>query len=79
MGYPDETRRQAVEMYVDGGNFRRIARQLKVDHKTVMNWVKAHVAQLTTAPVPQDVNNGEMDELFTFVGSKKRRLPDDAG
>lgn len=72
-------RRKAVTMYVDRGNFRRIVRHLGVDRKTIINWVKTHVAQLDAALVPSDVNNAEMDELFTFVGSKKHRLPDDPG
>ena len=66
-------------MYVDGQNFRRIARHLGVDHKSVINWVNAHAAQQKQAPVPDDVNNAEMDELFTFVGSKKQSLRDDVG
>lgn len=70
-GYPDSVRQQAVKLYVDGLNYRRIARQLGVDHKSVINWVKAHTAQLPPAPVPADVNNAELDELFTFVGQKK--------
>ena len=77
-GYPDELWYQAVKMYVDGMNYRRIAHHLGVDHKSVMNWVKAYAAQLDNAPVPQDVNNAEMDELFTFVGSKKQNLRDDS-
>ena len=52
-------------------NYRRIGRQLGIDHKTVMAWVKAHSDQLPAAPVPQDINNAEQDELFTFVGKKK--------
>jgi len=72
-GYSQALRRQAVENYVDGMNFRRIARQLKVSHTSVMNWVKAHADSLPPcAPLPQQqqvVN--ELDELFTFVGEKK--------
>ena len=60
---------RALEMYVDGGNFRRIARHLKVNHQTVANWVTAHAE----APVPEEVNEAEMDELFTFIGSKKTK------
>src|SRR5689334_4318645 len=78
-GYPDEQRQEAVRLYVDGHNFRQIARQLKVDHKSVINSVNAHAAQQASAPVPKDINNAELDELFTFVGSKKPRLCDDAG
>jgi len=72
-GYPDEKRQLAVKMYADGLNYRRIGRLLGVDHKSVMNWVKAYTAQLPPAPVPKAVNNAELDELFTFVGKKKNR------
>jgi hypothetical protein len=44
-----------------------------------MNWVKAYSARLPSAPMPEDVNKAEMDELFTFVGSKKQNLRDDSG
>jgi transposase-like protein len=36
-GYPDEVRVQAIWMYVDGINYRRIARHLKVSHVNVIN------------------------------------------
>ena len=58
-------------MYVDGMNYRRIGRHLGVDHKSVMNWVKAYTDQLPAAALPDDVNNAELDELYTFVGQKK--------
>ena len=34
-GYPESMRKRAMEMYVDGGNLRRIARHLKVAPQTV--------------------------------------------
>jgi hypothetical protein len=43
-----------------------------------MNWVKAHADQLPPAPVPDDVTNAELDELFIFVVVKKTSPPDDA-
>ena len=76
-GYSDEMRQQAVKLYVDGMNYRRIARHLGVDHKSVINWVKAYSAQLPDAPQPDEVVKAEMDELYTFVGSKKPCLRDD--
>ena len=76
-GYPDAIRQQAVRLYVDGMNYRRIARHLGVDHKSVINWVKAYTTQLPDAPQPADVVKAEMDELYTFVGAKKPRLRDD--
>ena len=72
-GYPDSIRQQAVKMSVDGCNYRQIARLLKVDHKTVMHWVKAHADQLPAAPLPAEkpLHIVEMDELYTFIGAKK--------
>ena len=70
-GYPDTLRQQAVKWYLDGMNLRRIGRHLGIDHKTVSAWVQAYSAQLPPPPVPADINNAELDELFTFVGQKK--------
>ena len=58
-------------MYVDGGNLRRIARQLKVSPQTVSLWVTARAETLPKAPVPEEVKDAEMDEIFTFIGDKK--------
>ena len=70
-GYPDDMRKQAVQMYVDGMNLRRIARHLGIHHRTVSLWVQASAASLPAAPVPKEVKTAEMDELFTFIGNKK--------
>jgi transposase len=71
-GYPDGMRQQAVRLYSDGLNYRRIGRILGVDHVSVMLWVKAHAELLPTqTPVPQDVGVVELDELFSFIGAKK--------
>ena len=72
-GYPLELRCKAVQMYVDGTSFRRIARFLEVNHQTVVNWVNAHHAALPAPPqMSHDTSDViEMDELFPFVGSKK--------
>ncbi len=73
-GYSDEVRRQAVKLYLEGTNLRRIGRLLSVNHQSVTNWVNAYHASLPAAPVPvEKPETLEMDELFTFVGSKKRR------
>ena len=56
---------------VDGGNLRRVARHLKVHHRTVALWVADHAEALPNAPMPQEVKDAEMDELYTFIGDKK--------
>ena len=70
-GYPDEMRKQALQLYVDGMNLRRIGRHLGIHHRTVSLWVKSRAASLPKAPLPEEVKEAEMDELFTFIGNKK--------
>ena len=72
-GYPEAIRLQAVRLYVDGMNLRRIARHLGVNHQSVANWVKAYAAQLPPAPLPDEVGTVEMDELHTFIEDKKTK------
>jgi len=72
-GYSNEIRLRAVELYLDGGNLRRVARQLEVNHQSVANWVNAHVAQLPAAPLPDQIETIEMDEIHTFVEHKKTK------
>ena len=69
--YDEQTRRKALELYVDGMGLRRIARHLGIHHRTVALWIQAKVASLPAAPVPEAVKDAEMDELFTFIGAKK--------
>lgn len=71
-GYPEAVRLQAVRLYVDGMNLRRIARTLGVNHQSVANWVNAYADQLPEAPVPEgELEVVELDELYTFIGDKK--------
>jgi len=74
LGYSDETKREAVRLYLEGVNFRRIGRVLGVNHQSVINWINSYHAALPTArqavAAPEVI---ELDELFTFVGSKKRK------
>ena len=75
MGYSAEVRHQAVKMVVDGANFRRTGRYLKVNHQSVINWFNAATAELTAQDAPRPAvgerDTVELDELFTFVGQKK--------
>ena len=60
-------------MYVNGLGFRAIGRVKDVHHTTVMNWVWAVGTNLPDAYEPDKTPEvGELDELETFVRSKKR-------
>ena len=66
-------RKRTMEMYVDGNNLRRIARHLKVAPQTVAYWVTDVAEALPNVPLPHEVKEAEMDELFTFIGDKKTK------
>ncbi len=71
-GYDPTVRTQALKLYVDGMNFRRIARQFDLHHQTVINWVNAAADQVPDVPPqPAHVETVELDELDTFIGDKK--------
>jgi transposase-like protein len=75
LGYDDKTKETALKLYLEGNGFRRIGRILSVNHQSVVNWVNSFHAQLRARklalPVPGQVSTLEMDELFTFIGTKK--------
>ena len=73
--YPDETKRKCLEMYLNGMGFRAIERVTKVSHVTVANWVEEQGKKLSDVPELETVPEvGEVDELQTFVGSKKDKV-----
>ncbi len=52
--------------------FREIERSTGVNHNTVIGWVKKVGKLLPNAPIDDDIPElAQIDELQTFVGSKK--------
>jgi transposase-like protein len=72
-GYPAETHLLAIRMYVEGNSTRAIGRILEVSPQSVANWVSAYTDRLPGAALPKDVHTAELDELYTFIGSKKTK------
>lgn len=70
-GYDVALQKQAVQLYVEGMNLRRIARLLGIHHRTASDWVKAYAENMPETSMPKDVKTAELDELFTFIGHKK--------
>jgi transposase len=73
IGYEETVRQQAIRLYLDGNNQRRIARHIGVSQGSVSNWARAFADSLPDeVPQPeQAVEVAEIDELFTFVSRKK--------
>jgi transposase-like protein len=73
-GYSNEVKAQCLKMVVNGLGFRAIERVTGVHHTTVITWVRQVGERLPDAYDPQTTPEvGELDELETFVGSKKTR------
>ena len=73
-GYSEAVKRECLELYVNGTGFRAIERVKKVHHTTVIHWVKQVGNALPNAPQESEIPEiGELDELATFVGSKKTK------
>jgi transposase-like protein len=73
--YPDEIKRDCLKMYVNGMGFRGIERVKGVHHTTIISWLKQVGVLLPDAYDPETTPQvGELDELETFVGSKKQIL-----
>jgi len=71
-GYSSEVKREWIKMSVTGMGFRAIERVKNVHHTTIINWVKQvgkFLPDFYDAETTPEV--GELDELETFVGSKK--------
>ena len=76
----DKKMRFALALYLEGLGFHSIARLLDVSHVTVMNWilvlctkyaVKKFGAALSLIRNPKPVKIMELDEMHTYLGSKK--------
>ena len=73
-GISPETKRQALQLYLEGLGFRSIGRFLKCSHVAVYNWIKAHGESIEAIRSAAGVEVVEMDEMHTYVGSKKLLL-----
>ena len=74
-GYSEELKQECLKMYLNEMGFRGIERVKGVHHTTIINWVKQLGKKLPDAPSEDTIPEvGELDELETFVGSKKNKI-----
>ena len=66
-----ETRRLALEMYLEGLGFRAIGRILRISYGTVYVWVKEWGSKVSLPRRETPVRIVELDEMHTYVGQKK--------
>jgi DNA-directed RNA polymerase subunit RPC12/RpoP len=71
-GYAQEIKQECLSMYVNGMGFRAIERVKGIHNTTIMDWVRQVGEILPDYYNPAQIPEvGELDELETFVGSKK--------
>ncbi|KAA6345553.1 hypothetical protein EZS27_006911 [termite gut metagenome] len=66
-----ETRRMALKLYLEGQGFRAIGRLLQISYGTVYAWVKDWGSKVDLPKKEEGVEFMELDEMHTYVGSKK--------
>ena len=54
--------------------FRGIERVTRINHNTIINWVREAGLSLPDAPESDEPEVTELDELQTFVGAKKNKV-----
>ena len=64
-------KRQALELYLEWLGFRSIGRVLKFSHVSVFNWIKSFGEQRDEARSDSSVEVMELDEMHSYIGSKK--------
>jgi len=73
-GYGKSVKQQALEMYLEGLGFRSIGRLLNCSHVAVYYWVKAYGEKSSLKLAGSEIAVVEMDEMHSYVGSKKSLL-----
>ncbi|MFH1158165.1 MAG: IS1 family transposase [Pseudomonadota bacterium] len=64
-------KRQALQLYLEGLGFRSIGRVLKFSNVAILKWVRACGEQLAAIKRDTPVEIMEIDEMHSYIGSKK--------
>lgn len=71
IGKSNKIKRDALVLYLEGLGFRSIGRFLNVSHVAVFNWIKSFGEKLEEFRNLSDIEVVELDEMHTYIGSKK--------
>jgi transposase-like protein len=66
-----ETRKMALELYLEGLGFRAIGRVLKVSYVTVFYWIKEWGEKVKLPKREESIEIVELDEIHSYVSQKK--------
>jgi transposase-like protein len=66
-----ETKRQALALYLEGLGFRAIGRVLKFSTVAILKWIRFFGAQVQDLRTNAPAKIVALDEMHTYIGSKK--------
>lgn len=69
-----EVRRMALDLYLEGLGFRAIGRVLGISYGTVYRWIKKWGEQVELPVGDGCVPVVELDEMHSYVQSKKKQM-----
>lgn len=73
-GIHPQYKRLALTLYLEGLGLRSIGRAIGVSNVAVLKWIKSFGVKAEALPkLTEPVKEVEMDELHTYVGSKKTK------
>jgi transposase len=76
--YSEEVKREALTLYLEGLGFRSIGRLLNCSHVAVYQWIKQYGEKARLDVPATEIEVVEMDEMHTYIGSKKSLLAMDS-
>ena len=68
---PESTKRQALELYLEGLGFRSIGRFLGVSHVSIYKWIKNFGQHIEKIKSEKKIEIVELDEMHTYISQKK--------
>ncbi|NDA63232.1 MAG: IS1 family transposase [Chitinophagia bacterium] len=69
-----DTKRIALQLYLEGMGFNAIGRILKVSHVAVLKWIKQYGQQAEELKSDKEIEVLEIDEMHSYIGSKKNYI-----
>ncbi|VAW16837.1 Transposase and inactivated derivatives [hydrothermal vent metagenome] len=70
--YSKETKRKALQLYLEGLGFRSIGRILGVSNVSVLNWVRGFGEKVKELQANNtSIEFAELDEMHSYIGNKK--------
>lgn len=73
-GYREDVKQQALAMYLEGLGFRSIGRLLSCSHTAAYYWIRKYGEKSSLTIAGSKIEVVEMDQMHSYIGSKKSVL-----